>query len=191
MTDVPTLTSATAANYCVLNPLDIGQTSALANGNLNFTSSSNANYSICRATIGISSGKWYWEVISNSTSTGNGVGIGKSTAAINNYLGSDAGGYCYYANGDKNNSGIGAAYGATYTTNDIIGVALDMDAGTIVFYKNNTSQGTAYSSITGTVFPAVTDGSSGNVSNLTANFGQQPFTYTPPSGFVALNTYNL
>jgi len=23
------------------------------------------------------------------------------------------------------------------------------------------------------------------------NFGQRPFTYTPPSGFVALNTYNL
>jgi hypothetical protein len=23
------------------------------------------------------------------------------------------------------------------------------------------------------------------------NFGQQPFTYTPPSGFVALNTFNL
>ena len=26
---------------------------------------------------------------------------------------------------------------------------------------------------------------------VVANFGQQPFTYTPPTGFVALNTYNL
>ena len=26
---------------------------------------------------------------------------------------------------------------------------------------------------------------------VAVNFGQQPFTYTPPTGFVALNTYNL
>lgn len=191
MTDVPTLTSATAANYCVLNPLDLGQTSTVTEGNLRFASSSNANYSICRGSIGVSSGKWYWEVTANNASTGNGVGIAKSTAAINNYLGSDASGYCYFGNGDKYNNGTGAAYGATYTTNDVIGVALDMDAGTLVFYKNNTSQGTAYSSISGTVFPSVTDGSGGAVSDLTSNFGQRPFAYTPPSGFVALNTFNI
>ena len=191
MTDVPTLTSATAANYCVMNPLDLGQTSTLTEGNLRFASSSNANQSICRGSIGVSSGKWYWEVTANSSSTGNGVGIAKSTAAINNYLGSDASGYCYFGNGDKYNNGTGGAYGATFTTNDVIGVALDMDAGTLVFYKNNTSQGTAYSSISGTVFPSVTDGSGGAVSDLTSNFGQRPFSYTPPTGYVALNTYNL
>ena len=30
---------------------------------------------------------------------------------------------------------------------DFIGFALDLDAGTMTFYKNNVSQGTAYSSL--------------------------------------------
>ena len=191
MTDVPTLTSATTANYCVLNPLDIGQTSALANGNLNFSSSSSANYSICRGTFGVSTGKWYWENTINSTSSGNGVGIATSQASLNNYLGADAYGYCYYQGASKYNNGSGSAYGASYTTGDVIGIALDLTAGTLTFYKNNTSQGTAFTSLSGTFFPSVTDGSSGAVSDITANFGQQPFAYTPPTGYVALNTYNL
>jgi hypothetical protein len=72
----------------------------------------------------------------------------------------------------------------------VIGVALDLDAGTLVFYKNNTSQGTAYSSLSGTFYPAVGDYTAGS-SVATANFGQRPFAYTAPSGFKALCTANL
>jgi len=43
----------------------------------------------------------------------------------------------------------------------------------------------------GTYFPAVGDGSAGNTFSASYNFGQRPFAYTPPSGFVALNTQNL
>jgi hypothetical protein len=185
MTDVPTLTSATAANYCVLNPLDTGM--SISGGNLN--SSSSSTNTINRSTIGVSSGKWYWEVTQLSANEIL-VGIANASASLTAYLGSNANGWSYNsANGSKYNNGSGVAYGATYTTNDVIGVALDMDAGTLTFYKNNTTQGQAYSGLTGTIFPSISAGTTST--SLAVNFGQRPFAYTPPSGFVALNTFNL
>jgi len=83
----------------------------------------------------------------------------------------------------KGHSGSYTLYGATYTAGDIIGIALDMDGGTVTFYKNNTSQGQAFSGITGTVF--ATAGSGGTTTGLVANFGATTLTYTPPSGYNA------
>ena len=186
LTDVPTLTSATVANYAVLNPLDSGM--VLSNVNLTTTTGSAAN-TIVRATIGVTSGKWYWEV-TQSTANEVLVGVANSSASLAQYLGQNVNGWAYDSgNGQKYNNGVGSAYGATWTTNDVIGIALDMTAGTIVFYKNNTSQGTAFTGLTGTLFPAVSAGVASTA--MTINFGQQPFVYTPPTGFVALNTYNL
>ena len=188
MTDVPTLTSATAANFAVMNPITGSAT--LSNGNLAYTSLSGAYYATI-GTIGVSSGKWYWEF------TANGAGQDVGICGINNrgqqgvYVGSTSDSYGYYGGtGNKYNNGSASAYGATYTTNDVIGIALDMNAGTLVFYKNNTSQGTAYSSLSGTFFPMGSNDSA-SAGAGTFNFGQRPFTYTPPTGFVALNTYNL
>jgi hypothetical protein len=82
------------------------------------------------------------------------------------------------------------AYGATWNTTNIIGVALDLDAGTLVFYKDNVSQGTAYTSLSGTFTP-IFGFQGGTTVTGVGNFGQRPFTYTPPTGFVALNTQNL
>jgi hypothetical protein len=181
-------------NYSVLNPLDLGQTSTLTNANLTFTTSSTTNYSTNRATFGVDSGKWYWEVTMTSAAAANGLGIAKNNAALNNYLGADANGYGWQGSlGSVYNSGSGTTYngGATFTNNDIIGVALDMSAGTLTFYKNGVSQGTAASSLTGVWFPAVSDMSSSSTASMDANFGQRPFAYTPPSGFSALNTQNL
>jgi len=99
----------------------------------------------------------------------------------------------YQSSGQRNptayNTGTNS-YGSSYTTGDVIGVALDLDANSVTFYKNNTSQG-AVSFSSGTYAPAVGDGSNGSQYTFNANFGQQPFVYTPPSGYVALNTYNL
>jgi hypothetical protein len=187
MTDVPTLTSATAANYCVINPLDVSA-STVASGNLNISYATNSDTNRA-ATFGVSSGKWYWETtITAVGGTYSIVGItsGASTATA---LGTSSYQYAYISStGNKFNNGSSVAYGATYTTGDVIGVALDMDAGTLVFYKNNTSQGTAYTGLSGTFFPAF---NARNASSNDANFGQRPFAYTPPSGFVALNTFNL
>ena len=186
MIDSPTLTSATVANYCVLNPLDTGSNITLSAANLQ--TSQGASAGISKGTIGISSGKWYWEVTLLSGTTA--VGIADITSSrTQSYVGQTSTSYGYYSGtGSKYNNATGVAYGATYTTNDVIGVALDMDAGTLTFYKNNTSQGTAYSSLSGTFTPAIGN----DQSNTTAfNAGQRPFTYTPPSGFVRLNAYNL
>jgi hypothetical protein len=64
-----------------------------------------------------------------------------------------------------------------------------LDAGTLVFYKNGTSQGTAATGLSGTFTFATGQGGSGVTG--TFNFGQRPFAYTAPSGFKALTTQNL
>ena len=196
MTDVPTLTSTTAANYCVLNPImNYGTAPAvITNGNLTATSNSSSSYGASLlGTMAVSSGKWYWEfVVSSSIVTGSKVGIVGTNYNPNfqndAYFTYYASGYGYQSNGQKQNNNSYASYGATYTNGDVIGVAFDADGGTITFYKNGTSQGQAYSGISGTFFPAIY-GYTSSVMNI--NFGQQPFVYTPPTGFVALNTYNL
>jgi hypothetical protein len=186
MKDVPTLTSATVANYAVGNViLNNPNSGTWSNANLLWTKST-ASHAGGRGTFGISSGKWYWEYVSVSGSN-NSLGIATASEALG-LLGGDAYGWGYYNSGVKYNNGSGVAYGATFTNNDIIGIAFDADAGTLTFYKNNTSQGTAYTGLTlGPYFPALSCYSgSANV-----NFGQRPFSYTPPTGYVALNTYNL
>jgi len=71
-------------------------------------------------------------------------------------------------------------------------VAVDSTSGTIAFYKNNTSQGSiSYATSSGDYFAVIADGSSSTSTTYAVNFGQQPFAYTPPTGYKALNTYNL
>lgn len=185
MLDVPTLYADGGngrGNYCVLSPIDKNATIVCADGNLKATST--VNTIVIRSTMFQSSGKWYWEVTGTSVP----VGIAKSAATLATYVGSDANGYGYDASGSKYNSGSGVAYGATFTGADTIGVALDLDVGTLTFYKNNVSQGIAYSGLSGEFSPAF---SVNTASSPVVNFGQRPFTYTPPTGFKALNTQNL
>jgi len=174
-------------NYCVINPIDVSA-STVASGNLNISYATNSDTNRS-ATFGVSSGKWYWETtITAVGGTYSIVGItsGASTATP---LGTSSYQYSYISStGNKFNNNSSVAYGATYTTGDVIGVALDMDAGTLTFYKNNLSQGTAYTGLSGTFFPAF---NARNASSNDANFGQRPFAYAPPSGFVTLNTRNL
>jgi hypothetical protein len=192
MTDVPTNTSATVANYAVLNPLSLPTSGSISAGNLNYSLAGNINGAE-RSTIAVTSGKWYWEVYpTGNAGTGAMIGIADATVAPGNSDWNTANGYYYLGfNGQKYTNSAGAAYGATYTTTDIIGVALDMDAGTVTFYKNNTSQGVAFTGLTGKLIAAaVGQGGASNISG-SFNFGQRPFAYTPPTGFKALNTYNL
>jgi len=178
-------------NYAVMNPLKTGGITA-SNANLTVTGSA-SNTSTIVGTIGVSSGKWYWEFTVGSTDQNSMIGICTDAVTLTNYIGSDANGWGYYGvNGNKYNNATPVAYGASYTNGDVIGVALDADAGTLTFYKNNTSQGTAYSSLASNVyFPAYGDTGTAAVPTGSFNFGQRPFSYTPPTGFVALNTQNL
>ena len=198
MTDVPTLTSATAANYATWNGVAIGTDATLSSGNLDISYGSVTPWLATAATIGMQSGQWYWEITITAASASPaiciiGISTKSSPNEISSYPGQNANGWGYYSNtGTKVNNASFTSYGATYTTGDVIGVAFDANAGTLVFYKNNTSQGTAFSSLTnGPYLPAIGDASGGSTFSASANFGQRPFSYTPPTGFVALNTYNL
>lgn len=170
--------------YATWNPADIDDDYSLTNGDLTITHTGVPSaWSAGRATIGKSAGKWYWEyTIDVWTSTGFLVGIANASCTLLNYLGSTTDGYGYQDIALKYN-GSGAAYGATYTTGDVIGVALDMDAGTIEMYKNGVSQGVMYSGLTGTLYPAVSVHFTNDA--LTANFGASAFAYTVPAGFNA------
>jgi hypothetical protein len=42
---------------------------------------------------------------------------------------------------------INSSYSSNLATNDIVGVALDVDSGTLIFYTNGVSQGTAFSDL--------------------------------------------
>lgn len=181
MLDVP------GNSYATLNPLD-RNTNTLPDGNLSVSTSA-STVACSRGTMGTSSGKWYWEWVASSN--GNLAAIG-----ISLYPGANADTgtpYTYQADtGNKDANGSSSAYGATYTNGDVIGVVFDADAGSLAFYKNNTSQGTAFTGLTaGTYFPFVTDRSIGSAVVGAFNFGQRPFAYTPPTGFKALCQANL
>jgi hypothetical protein len=195
MLDVPTqwigyntgdLASVTRGNYAVMNPINKGATQTISSANLNFANSAGSD-GLALSTIGVSSGKWYCEVTALGSDCM--VGVTSNPVASGSYVGALSTGYGYYQTGAKYNNGSSSAYGASYTTNDVIGIALDLDAGTVVFYKNNTSQGTAFSSLSGTFFFAVGNGSVNSLGAI--NFGQRPFSYTPPAGFLSLCTTNL
>jgi hypothetical protein len=178
-------------NYCTWNPLDLtpaSGTSTYSNGNLEVTTLT-GNYGIARSTIYVSSGKWYWEIVPSQTEVT--IGIVDVTQRPT-YAGGSSLSYAYYGgSGAKVNNGSYTSYGASYGNGNVIGVALDLDAGTLVFYKNGVSQGTAFSSLSGTFCAAISDVDSGTNATLITNFGQRAFAYTAPSGFKALNTQNL
>ena len=188
MIDSPTLSGA-ASNYCVINPLDKTSTITSAGGNLDITLPAAVSGG-CGSTFSVSSGKWYWEITPTS---GANVLLGITLSTYSQISANDlfTVGYGYYQNsGNKYVNGTGSAYGASYAANDVIGIALDLDGNTITFYKNNSSQG-AISISAGTYKFTAANGSSPNAQLFSANFGQRPFSYTPPSGFKSLNAFNL
>jgi hypothetical protein len=178
-------------NYATWNPLANGGLT-LANGNLD-ASRAAASWVATLATIGISSGKWYWEHTCTATQNANNISVvGVATGGLNiaTMPGFTANGWIYVSEtGFKYNNNSGLSYGATWTNGDVIGIAFDADNGTLVFYKNNATQGTAYTGLTsGPYFPVL---SMYGTSSGPTNFGQRPFAYTAPSGFKALCTTNL
>ena len=191
MIDVPTPYadgSTGRGNYAVLNPLVKRWSVAsetFSNANLTVTNSGASNdYAL--GTTFVDSGQYYWEVTATTVS---GVfAIGVDNGQLQNSVSTNA--VFYNNDGTKSVAGTGSAYGATYTSGDVIGVALDKNANTVTFYKNNTSQGSINLPVTTvSMGAAISPGTSGGVANF--NFGQRPFSYTPPSGYKALNTYNL
>ena len=211
-------------NWATMNPLD-GNGPTISEGNLKvFGDTSYSVFEGFKGTFPMSSGKWYWEVyIDVGGFTQTGITPTTNTAVISTTnLSYHTDAMTYESNGNKaiGTGGTGTApsgrtatsYGASYTDGDIIGVALDLDSSTttLTFYKNNSSQGTAFSSLASDEYVAVHTGIQNNFGVF--NFGQDSsfagtktsgsagasdangvgdFYYTPPSGFLALCTANL
>ena len=183
-------------NYATLNPLN-ATGAAAANGNLDVTlTSPGSTIAQIRGTIALTSGKWYWEnTITTDGNQSTWFGVVSAATAANASLGSGQSvNQVIYArfDGTKTVNGTNSSYGSSYTTGDVIGVALDLDGGTVTFYKNNTSQGSISLPTTGIAYtPVYWWSSSTSAGAATYNFGQRPFAYTAPSGFKALCTQNL
>jgi chitodextrinase len=179
------VTPVVAQVFATWNPADKGANITLSAANLSMAGAAGiSGHQSARATIGKSAGKWYWEVTLNAGDTCM-AGIGKAAANLASFPGGDANGNGYYYSGMKFTSGSSAPYGAAFVAGDVIGVALDMDAGTVTFSKNGVSQGVAYTGLSGTYFPMCSV--NGNNFKWTANFGASAFAYTPPAGHVGLS----
>ena len=185
MTDSPTNTSATVANYAVLNPLRNPSTATLSESNLRMSASSSAE-AYWNATIAYpTTGKWWFDFV--CVSGPNIGGLGFRTADSTNSMGTSSfllneGGYVYVNGSTSYNIG-------SWGVGDVIGLAIDMDNSTYRFYKNGTALHSAVSFTKGTEtwFPFA---GLYNASNV-VNFGQRPWAYAPPTGYKAINTYNL
>ncbi len=217
--DSPTNNFATFNSLFTPSPSNL---STFTEGNLKIATNSTSKNSDGLSTLGLTAGKWYGEfkLISEAT--------GESVCGVKNNIENPTtdglhgtGGFSVASNGDSFNNGSSQGVGnfsATYTTNDIISVALDLDNNKVYFAKNGSwTNGTGswnQSSPTGsftltsgqTYFMGVGDKSSSQSSTWEANFGYPPFTissgnadangfgnfeYAVPSGYYALCTKNL
>jgi len=138
-------------NFATLNPLDNAQavTFSLAEGNLELNDNGSADNDMgLRATMGVLSGKWYYEQKQHETSGT--VGLAGSdtrlvfdfenqTSAFHRLVGSNGSGssIVYWSNGTFVNSSALQGWAA----GDIIGVALDMDNGKLFFSINGVFKG--------------------------------------------------
>ena len=183
-------------NYCVLNPVGYNASNTTADGNLYASLAVSSGAYGIRGTMAIvPSMKAYFEVTLGTLSTWAAVGILDASWPIggSSYTFS-AGSKCvlyYRVSGQKIVDGTGSSYGSTFSSGDVIGVAIDYSSNTCTFYLNNVSQGSiALPSATVNYVPVVTDVNNQN-DTYTVNFGQRPFAYTPPSGYKSLCTQNL
>ena len=224
LTSIDQSTDTPSNNFATLNPLDVSRLSntdnTFSNGNLSVTDGS-SNYLVASGTMSVTKGKWYFEVKIDATTSNTASGVG--IVDLDDYDRSDgaantAYGWIYAPDGDKRNNSTSTAYGDTYATNDIIGVAIDMDNLAVYYSKNGVFQNSgdptsgasktnaAFTNLTGTITAHVYDGSSAQAHEFSMNFGSPPysissgnsdgngygnFEYSVPSGYYALNSKNL
>jgi hypothetical protein len=198
MRDSPSL-GALASNHCTINPIsnNCGPLFTISNGNLTYAcsaSSGNAGRMAVLGSMGMKTGSFYWEIKPTGTTNAE-VGIGASLGSDTSTPNATGTVHNQFYSGGAESYGTTATYSGTtpsYSAGDTLGLAFNATAGTLGFYVNNTYFG-GFTGIdtTKTWMPIFTASTGGQNTNFTVNFGQQPFTYTPPSGYKALNTYNL
>jgi len=209
--------------FATWNPLDnYYASSTFGSGNTGLDSGGSSIETWNTSTLAASSGKYYFELKHNggsATPYRQLVGITQSpTTSASAQLGSTSTSWGYYDNTGyvrNNNSNISWS-GNTWTQNDIIGVAMDLDNNRLFFSKNGTWQNsadptTSTGAITitaGTYFFAWGDATT-HSNYCNANFGNGYFgttavssagtnasgngifEYDVPTGYTALSTKGL
>jgi len=168
--------------FATLNRLDVsaGTPAGLINGNntYNKTATGNGTNGARLATIAPSSGKWYWE-FKPADSVSVILGFARTnhlnaTAGLNGWIGEDVGTFGIRPNGNKIIAGSESSASYSFTTNDILGFAMDLDNNKFYVHKNGTyyNSGDPTSGSTGT----------GSIGNITAGNNYAPL--------VQNNSYN-
>ena len=176
MLDTPTFNSSSnGGNFATLGPLWKTDSVTFSEGNLKATSTTNNVGAMSNWQVPLT-GKWYWEVIPTFSSGHAGyVGVMPANTDLTINQESNNLGLVYYShNGNSILKGTRSSYGDTWTSGDVIGVAVDRSADTIQFYKNGSAQGSAIdvSSLDSEFFPYLgfTGGTGTQIMNF--NFGQ-------------------
>jgi hypothetical protein len=202
LTSIDQTTDTPTNNFATFNPLDKNTSITTSEGNLKITGTND-----CKTTIGVSKGKWYCETKVTAVGATVLTGITFSSVDGSNHSAVDAKRIIYQETGYiyREATGNGSVNtGTTYTTSDIIGLALDCDNGTMKFYKNGTLIHTETNSVisgneqmfyTYLGSSATVEMNFGNPSysanSYTDGAGYGNFSYSVPSGYYALCTKNL
>ena len=183
--------------FATFNSLNQQSSISYSNGNTTFTNSSSANR-MAFSNLGVTKGKYYAEIKVGAISNYMRIGI----ADISKYIPVTNAYFTNISNSaNYSNDGVifigSSSQGtfSTFTTNDIVNIALDMDNGYVYFGKNGTWQnsGDPTSGATGTGGFAISnyltetycfglssfDGGTDNVANI--NFGNGYFGTTAVS----------
>jgi len=213
MTDTPTI-YADGGNYAVINPLDYVGSGTLSQGNLYYTGGGNG---VFRSTIGIpdNSNKFYFEITQQtSVDPYNPIvyGLASLVGAPSHSPQRAALLYCDAGSGHQVSIYENGSYLTAINCNitsiavgDIIQFAYDSTSGSVWVGKNNAwcdaSGGSTGNPSTGAnptyTFTLAnqpltpTFDHAGVAYQASLNCGQQPFAYTPPTGFLPLHTGNL
>ena len=130
-TAIDQTTDTCTNNFATLNPLNNYWSAAtFSEGNSVYTSNNTSEYyGVAQSTIGVSSGKWYFEAKVGTQSGQDILGItSRNQTGRGTWLGSTTQAYGYYQdNGEIRSGGSDTAYGQAYTVNDIIGIYMDLD----------------------------------------------------------------
>jgi hypothetical protein len=199
----------TANNFATWNPISKSSTESslgLTNGNLTATADASVN-KFGTATVGVTTGKWYYEFSSTSANSYFEIGIGTyaGSAASSNGLNYK----CYSGNIEIEN--VSQTTVSSLGANEILGIAFNASDGQTTFYKDGVGIATiSFTSSSGLYIPQL-QSANGATHVGSANFGQNPtfsgnvaaagtftdsngkglFKYEPPSGFLALCEDNL
>jgi hypothetical protein len=154
-------------------------------------SASAFGYRGARATVGKTSGKWYYESKINDTPSNNfSFGIATSSEYLGNYVGATSASRGWRSNQRLNPGSV--YYGPAPSVDDVIMVAADLDNGELYFGSNGTwfegsdpatNTEPALSVPADTWYPMCSQNGNGTAKSQTANFAPAHFAYSVPSGY--------